>query len=177
MAVSKSKRFKVFSRDNFTCVYCGRNSRSVSLEVDHVVPRSKGGSDDESNLATSCFDCNRSKSDAILNATSVCDMLIDNSEQATKMAKAETARIKAARAEKAEFNKLKRDIETLIKMTVNVNGERSITNFLKELHPSSVIEAAEIASESRRGMKAWKYFCGICWSKIKRARLDEMGAE
>ena len=31
------------------------------LEVDHVVPRSEGGTDDESNLVTTCRDCNRGK--------------------------------------------------------------------------------------------------------------------
>jgi 5-methylcytosine-specific restriction endonuclease McrA len=33
----------------------------VVLEVDHVVPRAEGGSDDTMNLVTSCFDCNRGK--------------------------------------------------------------------------------------------------------------------
>lgn len=49
----------VFERDDFTCRYC--NKRGVRLECDHVVPLSRGGSNDPENLATSCFDCNRSK--------------------------------------------------------------------------------------------------------------------
>jgi len=35
--------------------------KEVSLEVDHRIPESKGGTDDESNLVTSCRDCNRGK--------------------------------------------------------------------------------------------------------------------
>lgn len=62
MALSKSKRFEIFKRDGFTCQYCGQRPPDVVLEVDHIDPRSKGGSDDELNLITACFDCNRGKS-------------------------------------------------------------------------------------------------------------------
>lgn len=61
MAVSVRLRFEVFKRDDYTCRYCGRRSPEVVLEVDHIVPVSAGGSDDEMNLATSCWDCNRGK--------------------------------------------------------------------------------------------------------------------
>ena len=52
-------RSRIFERDAFTCVYCG--ARGVRLECDHIVPVAIGGSHDESNLATACFTCNRSK--------------------------------------------------------------------------------------------------------------------
>lgn len=59
--ISKSTRFEVFKRDEFTCQYCGRTSPAVILEVDHIVPVSKGGTNDLMNLITSCRDCNRGK--------------------------------------------------------------------------------------------------------------------
>jgi hypothetical protein len=59
--VSTRTRFEVFKRDDFTCQYCGRKSPEVILEVDHIVPRCDGGSDDQINLTTSCWDCNRGK--------------------------------------------------------------------------------------------------------------------
>ena len=43
------------------CVYCGRGE--TAFEIDHVVPRSRGGSDQVSNLVLSCHDCNRAKGD------------------------------------------------------------------------------------------------------------------
>ena len=67
MPVSTRTRFEVFKRDDFTCQYCGRKSPEVVLEVDHIIPRSDGGSDDNINLTTSCWDCNRGKSDVPLN--------------------------------------------------------------------------------------------------------------
>ena len=58
-------RFRVLVRDNFTCVYCGRNpvEDGVKLEVDHIIPKSKGGTDEERNLVTACRDCNQGKKD------------------------------------------------------------------------------------------------------------------
>ena len=52
-------RFSVFSRDAFTCVYCG--AADVALHCDHVIPLSRGGSNDMRNLATACEACNTSK--------------------------------------------------------------------------------------------------------------------
>ena len=62
-SLSKKVRFEVFKRDNFTCQYCGSKAPQVVLEVDHIEPVSKGGTNDILNLVTSCFDCNRGKSD------------------------------------------------------------------------------------------------------------------
>ena len=52
-------RMRIFERDDFTCAYCGK--RGVSLECDHVIPVSQGGSSNDDNLTTACRDCNRSK--------------------------------------------------------------------------------------------------------------------
>lgn len=63
MALSVRTRFEVFKRDEFTCQYCGRKSPEVVLEADHIIPIAGGGSDDVVNLTTSCWECNRGKSD------------------------------------------------------------------------------------------------------------------
>lgn len=65
--VSPGVRFKVLERDSFTCQYCGRSAPDVVLHVDHVVPVSKGGSNDPSNLVTACETCNLGKSDMEIN--------------------------------------------------------------------------------------------------------------
>lgn len=59
--IAQGVRFDVLRRDNFTCVYCGRSSPAVTLEVDHKIPVVAGGSDEKENLHTACFDCNRGK--------------------------------------------------------------------------------------------------------------------
>ena len=64
-AFPKGLRHKILNRDQFTCQNCGARAPTVELEVDHKIPVSKGGTDEESNLTTLCKDCNRGKSDKI----------------------------------------------------------------------------------------------------------------
>ena len=58
----KITRRAVFARDGWSCQYCGSRS---SLTVDHVVPRSKGGSSTWDNIVASCAPCNRRKGDSL----------------------------------------------------------------------------------------------------------------
>lgn len=58
-------RKSILERDNYTCKKCGNstyNEPNLLLEVDHIIPISKGGKTIESNLQTLCWKCNRSKS-------------------------------------------------------------------------------------------------------------------
>jgi hypothetical protein len=56
--VSKSLRYAILERDGFACRSCGATN---CLEIDHIIPRSKGGLTVESNLQVLCADCNRGK--------------------------------------------------------------------------------------------------------------------
>jgi hypothetical protein len=60
--ISKRLRFEIFARDSFTCRYCGSQSDTVKLHVDHIIPVCQGGTNDEANLITSCEACNLGKS-------------------------------------------------------------------------------------------------------------------
>lgn len=64
--VTPKIRFEVLKRDNFTCQYCGAHGEGVVLEVDHIIPISKGGTSDMGNLITACFDCNRGKGSSLV---------------------------------------------------------------------------------------------------------------
>lgn len=60
--VTPSVRYRVIARDGGRCCLCGRSAKDgVTLEVDHIIPISKGGTSDEENLQTLCRDCNRGK--------------------------------------------------------------------------------------------------------------------
>lgn len=65
MAVSNRLRYEVFSRDRFTCRYCGAYAPYAVLEVDHIEAKSRGGKDVLENLVTACRTCNSGKSDAV----------------------------------------------------------------------------------------------------------------
>jgi hypothetical protein len=65
--VSVRTRHKVLERDGFRCQDCGASPvMGAVLEVDHTIPVSKGGTNDMSNLRTLCADCNRGKSDRLV---------------------------------------------------------------------------------------------------------------
>jgi len=59
----KITRRAVFARDRWTCQYCGHERGH--LTVDHVIPRSKGGSSTWDNIVTCCAPCNRRKGDRL----------------------------------------------------------------------------------------------------------------
>ena len=49
----------------YTCVRCGRSFRKNDIDIDHIIPKNKGGSDSLYNLQCMCKHCNRSKKDTI----------------------------------------------------------------------------------------------------------------
>lgn len=61
--VSKQTRVLVLQRDGYRCRFCGTTSEEGRLQVDHVMPKARGGADTLDNLATLCEDCNAGKSD------------------------------------------------------------------------------------------------------------------
>ena len=64
--VQPGLRLRVYERDRFRCVYCGRGpftNADVQLHVDHVHPFSRGGKTEIENLQTLCSTCNLGKSD------------------------------------------------------------------------------------------------------------------
>ncbi len=54
-------RFNIYARDDNTCQYCGKKFRRIELNLDHVVPRSRGGSTSWENVVCSCIPCNLRK--------------------------------------------------------------------------------------------------------------------
>ncbi len=59
--IKRELRLAVYERDNFTCHYCGLHANEDELQIDHIIPVSRGGTNDFSNLVTSCATCNEKK--------------------------------------------------------------------------------------------------------------------
>lgn len=57
----KFSRRNLFARDGYRCQYCGEMKPMTQLSVDHVVPRSRGGSTTWENVVCSCVGCNTKK--------------------------------------------------------------------------------------------------------------------
>lgn len=54
-------RFNIYARDENTCQYCSRRLPRAELNLDHVVPRSRGGTTSWENVVCSCVPCNLRK--------------------------------------------------------------------------------------------------------------------
>jgi 5-methylcytosine-specific restriction endonuclease McrA len=60
-------RWSILVRDKFKCQYCGRKViDNIVLHVDHLIPVSKGGTNNPNNLITSCSECNQGKGADVL---------------------------------------------------------------------------------------------------------------
>lgn len=61
--ISGTLRYEVLKKARFRCELCGISADQKALEVDHILPRNNGGSDDISNLQALCYSCNAMKRD------------------------------------------------------------------------------------------------------------------
>ena len=61
--ISKAKRFEIFRRDGYRCQLCGTTAQGgVAMHIDHRIPVSKGGTNEDGNLWLLCEPCNLGKS-------------------------------------------------------------------------------------------------------------------
>jgi hypothetical protein len=173
--IGKRARFDVFKRDGFACKYCGAAPPEALLEIDHVIPVCDGGTNDEANLITACFECNRGKAGISLSVIpkSLAEKAAEIEEREQQVAAyRETVEKKLDRVENDAWI-----VADIIKPGCFEGGIsrdwfRGIKVFNENLPIDFVLNAAEIAAGrfpySER--QCFLYFCGICWRKIKEDR-------
>lgn len=174
--LKKSTRFDVFRRDTFTCQYCGATPPGAVLEIDHVVALANGGSDDIDNLLTACLECNRGK--GVKSLAEVPPSISEKQAIAEEREKQlrEYQRLQRKIRKRAEIDLVTVEAafqemfpESMFSDSFRVSMR---TNFLPRL------EAHEMADDMRRACwktkraeAALKYFCGICWGKLRERGL------
>ena len=57
----KLTRRNIYYRDSNICQYCGKKFKTQNLNIDHIIPRSRGGKDAWNNLVCACVKCNIKK--------------------------------------------------------------------------------------------------------------------
>lgn len=178
MSISKKIRFEVFKRDGFQCAYCGKTPPEVSLEVDHIEPKSKGGSDDVNNLVTACFDCNRGKKNIKLDK--IPNKINDNLE----ILKEKEEQLKEYRKYVLKVRKrIEKDIDTIedeFQLYFPDRGfsesfRKSVRFFVESIDLHELVEDANKACLKVNDPEgAVRYFCGICWNKIKGRGINNV---
>lgn len=169
--ISKKKRFDVFKRDGFKCQYCGAHPPAVLLHVDHINPVANGGKSNIDNLITACEPCNLGKG-----ARPLTDIPPTLADKAVIAAEREAQivgynKILAAAAKRIDNDSW--DVAELWmvahqKDSIRKDYRTSIKSFLQKLPKQEVLDAMERAVSKARGQDAsFRYFCGICWAKIR----------
>lgn len=187
MSLSVRVRFEVFKRDRFTCSYCGSHPPDVLLEVDHVIPMAAGGSDAMENLVTACWDCNRGKSDRLLDEGGrpmVSPKTVEALEERLEQAKAfmelqgqlsnvtdamiqritdHWAKVFDARTEERPDGAV-----WVLDHGARWPKEATVREFLRELDFEQILGAADIAA-NRIGTHHGndRYFYAVCWRMIR----------
>ncbi len=182
--LGNSVRFEIFHRDGFACQYCGRNPPSAILEIDHIMPVSKGGDDDPLNLITSCFECNRGKRTRDLKKVpeKLHNSISTEKEKLLQVQEYSEFLLQKRQLEQGIldelgrywFNKVKKEKDEFV---FGPGRVPSIKTFLKHLTPIEIMDAMDISFSriliwDENDYKAWKYFCGVCWKTIKERRGD-----
>lgn len=169
-SISPRTRFNIFKRDGFVCQYCGNHPPSVLLEIDHIIPVSKGGKSETENYVTACEKCNRGKAAILLSDVPI--SLVDRAAKLAEKEKQLKGYTKISEARRLRLDAECWDVVHLLDEKM-IEARRdwitSIKRFLEELGYSEVMAAMELA-KSRKPFNnnlAFRYFCGICWNKIK----------
>lgn len=184
MAVSKRLRFEILRRDNHKCRYCGAQPAESELQIDHVTPVSLGGSDDPSNLAAACKDCNAGKTSSNPDAPLVANV----SDDALRWARAMEIVAQGRAVERMErrerydlfeshwnrwtFRGKWQSSGEYEKRTIPLPGgwRGSIDQFLNAgLEMEDLTELIDVAMGSNSNDE-WKYFCGCCWKQVRQSQ-------
>lgn len=179
MAVSKRLRYEILRRDNHTCRYCGRTAPSVPLRVDHVVPVALGGTDDPTNLVTSCEPCNSGKTSTVPDSPLVAQVREDamrwQMAWAVAVAEAETEGKQRAK----DIAKVKKNYVAAYKgrhkqaPILPEGWEASVGRWLDLGLPLTLIDKAIASAVGRTYVPAkdrFAYFAGCCWSLLRELK-------
>lgn len=151
-SISKKIRFEVFKRDSFTCQYCGRSAPDVVLEIDHIMPVSKGGDNDILNLVTSCQACNSGKSDRTLDDDSIVqkqkEQLKEINEKREQLKMMIEWREELKKFDDEVVNVVKSYVEEHLEVSVNETGEKEIGKWVKKFEVNLIFEAIERAVQT-----------------------------
>lgn len=179
--IPKSVRFEVFKRDKFKCQYCGSSAPDVILEVDHIKPVSKGGTDDLLNLVTSCRDCNRGKSNRKLSDNSAVvvqkKQLDDMQERREQLEMMVRWRESLEEELDIEVDSIDCYIQNHSKYLLSEAGRHTAKKLIRRFGFSEVYTACEIAFDryytgtERSWDNAWNKVGGICYNR-KKAREE-----
>jgi len=151
-SLSKKVRFEVFKRDKFQCQYCGKKAPDVVLNVDHIDPVAKGGTNEVINLITSCFDCNQGKKARLLSD----DTVIQKQRKQLEIIQERREQLELMLEWKKTLTEFEDEKVTMVSdywasmmnpYALNENGLKSLDKLIKNFPIEDILEAIDIANK------------------------------
>ena len=184
--ISAKLRFEVFKRDGFRCQYCGRSAPQVLLHVDHIEPVAEGGTNDLTNLITSCSECNLGKgarriSDdaAIRKEKRQLDELNERREQLEMMM---YWRKELSKLNERTFLYVEACFQEKTGYALKETGKLILKKCLKAFPPGEVLDALDISvsqygkydSDNQMDIKSAKKVLDLIYPICKHKRLGDI---
>lgn len=173
-AISKKTRFEVFKRDRFACQYCGATPPSAILHVDHITALANGGGNDPDNLVTACEPCNLGKGARSLTSApqSLADKAVEIEEREAQLRGYNTVlQQRRQRIEDAAWEVADDLLPGARTDGINRGWFATIKRFMERLGINELFDASDIAMSKfpypDQGSSRFRYFCGICWNRIR----------
>lgn len=150
--ISKRLRFEVFKRDSFKCHYCGATAPDVLLQVDHITPVSKEGTNEIVNLITACANCNLGKSNILLDDKSA----VAKSRNHLEYLQERREQLEMMLVWQENLRDL--DLEVVEKLCsywqdlargweINENGRTNIKKWLRAFSAEEIVQGMNVAAE------------------------------
>lgn len=177
-SLSVRVRFEILKRDGFRCRYCGATAMDSPIEIDHVVPVARGGTNDPENLVAACWACNSGKKDRPLDESGLAapippEALLAQAEQIESYLAAQAAVMDAR----------DRVHDHVLAMWKDVFGEAPPADFTAKVfgiikrHQLPEIQDAMLSTrvhmEWKPPLRKWRYFQGI----LKNVRQSRGGSD
>lgn len=179
MSISKQLRYQILRRDNHACRYCGATAPDAKIVIDHVVPKTLGGSDSPENLVAACATCNAGKSATPPDANHIRDV----EQDAVRWSRAMTTAQQMQMAERERVLDYVDMVDAAWAKWTYPNGDvvarpvgwqTSAENFYRwDINLSDWRMAIRKAMTNERvpHEDTWRYMCGVLWNLL-RDRTD-----
>jgi len=136
----------LLEKHNRTCVYCGGESKDAVLEVEHIHPKSKGGTDSIKNLTLSCKCCNQHKgADSLTDwSNRLGSSKLDKARQAgiKRVANGKSGSLKHAASVNATRNRLVKDlVATGIPVQTSTGAQTKLTRHEQQIPKDHCLDA------------------------------------
>lgn len=164
----------VWAKGDGRCHYCDISltrdgNRKTAFEIDHVIPRSKGGTNDLGNLVSACPACNNAKSDNLLDNHNKKVLVKPQKPEARIDSEADASGAEAPRDPVKDL--WDRGILILGK------GQRALIGKYRKTYGDTVVLAAIVQCEAEQPSDAVAYFVACCERRRGNGRYDRHAAD